>query len=234
MHGSAQVGSGNMSSIEWTGRLTASWCLAGGVAGGLLVPLLYAAGRLHPVGLPAVAAVLAVCGAVLGATHGVILGVLSRPTGEAPARWWPGVVFAVIYTAGAFAMAMLLSVWIATSTVVAATSNPLAAAGLAGAVLVATGSLAWASVLGWRAFEVAYARWPQRRLGTGLITGSFMVLLLGGLAMRPALPGRPSDLSLVGAVLLAALATLWVAAPAVVLGLRRRARRPPANARVAR
>lgn len=209
--------------IGWTGRLTASWSLAGGVAAGLLVTLLFSTGRLHPMGVPAIAAALALLGSTLGATHGAILGALSRPRHERQADIWTSRLLAFVCTAGAFALAILLGLWLATSAIVAATGNRAAGAGLILATVVSLGILLWASTLGWRAFEIAFARWPERRLGALLVSGTFLLLLIVFLAIRPALPGRQAELSTFGSVLLAVLATLWVTAPAVVvmLGWRR-------------
>jgi hypothetical protein len=88
------------------------------------------------------------------------------------------------------------------------------AAWVAGAVLVTA-----AMVQGWKGVRNAYARWPERRLGTLLVAASFAALLMTFVADRPMLWGVQLRVTEVGAVLLALFATVWLAGPMVTMAL---------------
>jgi len=85
---------------------------------------------------------------------------------------------------------------------------------LGGAVILTV-----AGVQGFRALQSAYARWPEWRLGTALVAASFAALLIVFLADRPELWGLRMRVTPVGAVLMAAVATTWIAGPVITVGL---------------
>jgi hypothetical protein len=85
---------------------------------------------------------------------------------------------------------------------------------LIGAVIVAIA--VWHA---WLALRNAYERWPDRKLGTALVAATFAALLVTFLARSPVLWGTPLVLNDIGAVLLAAFATIWVAGPMISIGL---------------
>ena len=66
----------------------------------------------------------------------------------------------------------------------------------------------------------AYARWPERRAGTLLVTASFAALLLTFLADRPEMWGIRLRVTETGALLLSAFLAIWVVGPMVTLSLR--------------
>jgi hypothetical protein len=196
--------------------LTTSWTLAGALAGGAFVVLLLLTGRLHPGGLEITTLLLVSLGAWLGMLHGFMLSVLARPGHEPKPDLWQWTL-AGFGAAAAWTVGMTGSLWLSMSAVVALAGRPLGWLGLGAGVAATALILGVASVLGWRALSTAYARWPDHGLGSWLVAGTFLVLTASLLAVRPALPGTQVQLTLAGTVVAAALATLWVALPAIAL-----------------
>jgi hypothetical protein len=202
------------------GRVVVSWTVAGGLlAGGFLVGGMTLGGRLSGNALLMTAGVLYVLGAALGFAHGAVLGYLGRPA-EMTARQALGRLgMATLYTIPAVTVGFLAAGWIAMSAVAVYLGRtlPLIGVGLgwvAGAVLVVV-----AAKYGTQALHNAYARWPDRRLGTVLVAGTFAALLVLFLADRPELWGTRLRVTEIGAVLLAAVSALWIAGPVVTAGL---------------
>jgi hypothetical protein len=202
------------------GRVIVTWTVAGGLlAGGFLVAGMTLAGRLSGNALLMTAAVLYVAGAVLGFAHGAALGFFGRPT-DMPAREALGRVgLAALYAIPAVAVGFLAAGWIAMTTLALYLGRTLPLVGVgagwvAGAVLVLT-----AAAYGVKALRNAYGRWADRRLGTVLVAATFGALLVLFLADRPELWGTRLRVTEVGAVLLAAMGTFWVAGPLVTLAL---------------
>jgi hypothetical protein len=223
---SAHHGSDTRSGFPWPGRTAvtaASWSLAGGLAGGLLVAAFVSAGRLHPDVL--VAAVVALLFGSFGAVHGAVLAHLGRPaedrigTSWHSRRRWSRRALAVLATILSVGVAAMASVGLVMNAALARAGSRLGAALVIAGVVVCAGVILWATVLGWRALERAYARWPDHRLGTWLGVGVFAVLAATFVLLQPALPGMGFSVSPAGGLLLAALATVWVALPAIVIAL---------------
>jgi hypothetical protein len=204
--------------LTWAATVAAVWAAAGGTAGGALVALLLIAGRMHPSGSVTAALVLSVIGGCLGLVHGAVLGRLSSGHGPAPdyATRFLGVAVAATALLGAAA----LSVWLATSAVLARSGRlwgwvALLAGGAAAIALAIV-----ATRLGWTALERAWSEWRERRLGILLVAGTFAVLTMVFLVIKPALPGAPGGLTTLGWLIVVAFATLWIATPLVVVALR--------------
>jgi hypothetical protein len=203
-----------------TSVLATSWSLAGGVAGGLVMTIPLLTGHLQPhPSLLVPAAMLVVLGSVLGVIHGAILGYLAQPTADSGRIRWGDAAFAFAITAVAFALSMLVSMWLVLGALLARDGRLLGWVALAAAGGAAVASLAWATVLGWRSLEHAYTQWPDHRLGSGLVFGAFVLLAASLLMLRPAIPRSGVQLSAVAAIVVAAVATVWVAAPAIILTL---------------
>lgn len=203
------------------GRLILSWGVAGGVvAGGVLVGGLVVAGLVSPGFQLLVAPVLFLVGAVLGLVHGGVLAVVGRPPGLGRGRAIgrsltaalvsiPLILPAYIVTAGVSLTAALVTEWHAGLFVLVA---------LAWSVALAL--CAWAAREGWAALRRAYARWPESR------AGSVMVTLLGvaatGFFLKypPELLGTDLRVNGIGAVVLAVALTVWIGVPLVVTALR--------------
>ncbi|HEX9887023.1 MAG TPA: hypothetical protein VGA70_11075 [Longimicrobiales bacterium] len=203
------------------GRVAVTWAMAGGIlSGGFLVALMTLAGRLSGHGLFFTSSGLFVVGAVLGLLHGGFLGFLGRAPDVDRGDALGGLGRALLYAIPAVAVSWLATVWIA-MTILAlylGHSAPLAGVGLAWAVgLIVVGT---AGVFGLEALRNAYARWPERRIGTVLVATSFAALMVLFLADRPEMWGLRMRVTETGAVLLALALTFWVAGPAVTLALR--------------
>jgi hypothetical protein len=213
--------------LGWTGRVVAAWAVAGAVAGGLLVTGLLLAGRVRPESILILTAILAAGGGALGLLHGTILGYLGRPA-EPEARTTLGdIALASLLGIGAYALGVALALWLTLVAVMARAGSPVAWAILALATAGCLALLVWASFLGWHVMENAYARWPEHRLGSWLVGGTFVTIAALFLALRPAVPVLQVRLSAGAFLVVAALATLWIAAPVVFVALRlahRRAR----------
>jgi hypothetical protein len=206
--------------LGWTATLAASWTLAGGVAGGVLITVLLLAGRLHPDGVLIFAGALAALGGIFGIVHGAVLGWLGRPPNEVGRLHWQERLLACGAAVAAFTVAVLLSVWFAMSAVVARNGSASGWFALAAASFVALGIFWSATMLGWHALENAYRRWPDNRLGSLLVVGAFVVLVAAFVGLRPAIPGTGLQLSMSASIALAALASLWIATPAIIVALR--------------
>lgn len=202
------------------GRVIVSWTVAGGLlAGGYLVAAMTLSGRLSGNALLMTAGALYVLGAALGFAHGVVLGFLGRPADVTPKQALGRIGMAALYAIPAVTVGFLAAGWIAMSAVAAYLGRvlPLVGAGLgwvAGGVVVAM-----AVFHGFRALRNAYTRWPDRRLGTVLVAGTFAALLVLFMADRPELWGTRLRVTETGAVLLAAVGAFWIAGPVVTAGL---------------
>jgi hypothetical protein len=213
--------------LSWQSQVAALWAAAGGTAAGGLVAVLLLLGRIHPDGSLAIAMLLASAGAVLGLIHGVVLGYVGRHVAvEQPLRPRDH-VFGVLAAGGAIAAAVLLAQWLVLSAVLLRAGSPWGWLALGVGATAAAVIGVWATILGWRSLERAYLDWADHRLGAGLLAGSFAVLWIVFLVLRPAIPGTRLQLPAAGWLIVSVLATIWVATPAVVLALRagRRTRR---------
>jgi hypothetical protein len=225
MQNEAALGAAIERDVGLTGRVAVSWTVAGGVAvGGFLVAGMTLAGKLSGSGLMLAAASLYVIGGLLGFAHGAVLGFLGRPA-DVTAREAVGRLgMAALYAIPALIVGFLAAGWIAMTSVAVYIGRPLPLVGagigwLVGAVLVL-----YAAVAGFEALQNAYARWPERRLGTSLVAATYAALLVLFLADRPELFGLRMRVTEVGAFLLAAVGAFWIAGPAVTLALALRRR----------
>jgi hypothetical protein len=197
--------------------MVTGWSLAGGLAGGLLIVGFILAGRLHPDLL--VAVTMATLGSIFGGLHGAILGVLARPARvERGRRWWEWTITGLGFAA-AFLIAIAATLWLSLIAVEARVGTPLSWVILTASVAGCLGVFIWATVLGWRSLERAYARWPDHALGSWLVLGVFILLTGVLLLLRPALPGTGLQLSVFATTAVAAIATLWIALPAIIITL---------------
>jgi hypothetical protein len=206
--------------VGLTGRVIVTWTVAGGLlVGGFLVAAMTLAGRLSGNALLMTSGALYVVGAALGFAHGAVLGFLGRPAQVTARQALGRIGLAALYAIPAATVGFLVAGWIAMTMIALYLGRtlPLIGAGvgwLIGAVLVLA-----AVASGVQALRNAYARWPDRQLGTALVAASFGALLMLFLADRPELWGTRLRVTETGAVLLAALGAVWVAGPLVTAGL---------------
>jgi hypothetical protein len=211
---------GALPHLGWAAQVAAAWAVAGGAAGGSLVAALLLAGRLHASDSVLIAMLLASAGSALGLVHGAVVGYLGRHAGPDAELHKPSRLFGVACAVTGVVASIALSGWLALSAVLVRAGSlwgwPALLAGGA-TVLVAA---AWATVLGWRSLDCAYHEWPRHTLGAALVGGSFLVICATLLLLRPALPGTRLQFSVAGFIMVSALATIWIAMPAIILALR--------------
>jgi hypothetical protein len=217
--------------LSWSAQVAAAWALAGGAAGGVLVAALVLAGRMHPDGSANVAMLLATVGGMLGVVHGAVLGYLGRHAGtEGGAEVQPRLrdrIFAATFAGSALVAAVAIAVWTVMSAVLARSGSTWGWLALAAGGALTLAIAAWATLLGWESLETAYEEWPEHRLGALLLGGTFALLSAVLLALRPAIPGTEVQLAPIGWIAVAALATIWIATPVIVLALRYGTHRAP-------
>jgi len=203
------------------GRTAVLWAMAGGVAlGGVLVAAMTLTGRLSGHALFMNATALFIVGAILGLGHGVVLGYFGRPAGTLPRDALRDLALSAVYAVPGLALAWLAAIWVAMTLVAGYTGNTGAIVGVTIGWVGAATILGLAAVHGVRAIENAYRRWPERRVGTLLVAATFTALMVTFLADRPELWGVRLRMTEVGAVLLAAGISIWVAGPLITLALR--------------
>ncbi len=204
--------------IGRTRLLVGSWTAAGGVAGGLFVTTLVLLGDMHPDDVMLLlTALLVAVGAGLGTVHGAVLAWLSHPPREAPRPG--GLLWDAGSAAAGFTAALVISLWITMSAALLSAGIALAWLGALTGIPVAVLLCLWAAVVGWDALRAAYGRWPEHRLGSVLLVSALAIVTATLLALRPTLHSMHVDISPPVAIMLACLATLWVAAPAIVVAL---------------
>lgn len=207
--------------IGLPGRVTVASTMAGGLLlGGILVAAMTVSGQMSGHGLFMTSSGLFVVGAILGLLHGAVLGFLGRPADQPAGEGIRAVARSTMYAVLGAAVAWLLTVWVALTSV-ALYMGRLGPQLLVGVAWVgAAAVVAWSLVSGFRALRNAYARWDDRVLGSALVTAAFASLLIIFLADRPELWLLQLRVTEVGAVLLAAFATIWIAGPIVTMGLK--------------
>jgi hypothetical protein len=200
------------------GRVVVSWTTAGGVAaGGLLLGLTALGSPEEAQELLPLAPVLFLLGAAAGLVHGGVLAYVGRPA-AVPGR----AALARIGISVPVAIIALLVAWVAAAWI-SLTSAVLTLHAWRTAVVTGLGWIAgtavccWAAVEGWHALERAFARWPESRPGTLLLSGALAILALALVVYRPPLGSSQLHLTGFGALLLAFVATLWIATPVVVV-----------------
>jgi hypothetical protein len=211
---------GEAGGIGLHGWATIAWTSAGGIAlGGMLIGLMTLSGRMSGFGLFMTSSGLFLAGALIGLVHALVLGYLGRPEHVSKRRALRDLGMGAVYSSVALPFAWVVAMWIALSMPAAYLGRVLALAGVAVGWLAGAALLAAAAVAGWRLLRNAYARWPERRLGTLLTAATFAALLVLFLAERPEIWGLSVRVTETGAVLLAAFATLWLVGPIITLAL---------------
>jgi hypothetical protein len=202
------------------GRVIVSWTLAGAlVVGGFLVAAMTLAGRMSGSGLMLTSAALYAIGAGLGLAHGIALAYFGRPAGTDIHAVWARIGMGVLYAVPALLVGFLVAGWIAMTSLALYLGTVLPIAGAAAGWLVGIAILMIAAAQGWQALLQAYARWPEKKLGTLLVAAVFAALLVVLLSARPEIWGLRIRVTPSIAVLLAFLGAFWVTGPAVTVAL---------------
>jgi hypothetical protein len=209
-----------MRGIGLPGKVAVSWAAAGGVlVGGFLVATMTLLGQLSGHALLLTSTGLFVVGAVLGYVHGAMLGWMGRPTELTRRQALGGLALSVAYAVPALLVSWLVAGWIGMTSVALYSGSIPALVGCGFAWLVGLGLVAMATERGVQALRSAYAGWSHAPAATLLVAAVFGGLLAVFLADRPMLWGVPLRVTPVGAVLLAAAATIWLAGPIVTIAL---------------
>ncbi|HUF50659.1 MAG TPA: hypothetical protein VMN60_07500 [Longimicrobiales bacterium] len=202
------------------GRVAVTWAVGGGLLlGGFLVAAMTLAGRLSGNALLLTAGALYVIGGLFGFVHGAALGFFGRPADVTAGEAMRRIGMAALYAMPALAVGFIAAGWIAMTMVALYLDRTLPMIGAGAGWVVGLAVLLAATVSGAQAMRNAYARWPDRRLGTVLVAATFAALLVLFLADRPELWGLRLRVTEVGAILLAAVGAFWVAGPVVTIGL---------------
>ena len=198
-----------------------AWAAAGGIGlGGLLVALMTLSGRLSGFGLFMTASGLFVVGALLGLVHAAVLGYLGRPAGTRPRDALGDLGRGAVYALVALPFAWIVTMWIALSMPAVYMDRTAALIGVGFGWVAGAAVVAAAAVAGWRMLRNAYGRWPEREAGTVLVGTTFAALLVLFLMDRPEIWGVHLRVTETGAVLLAAVLTVWLGGPAITVALR--------------
>lgn len=203
------------------GWITVTWTAAGAfLMGGFLVAAMTLMGRMSGSSLLLTASGLFLVGGLLGFVHGALLGFFGRPAGTTERQAVSGILLGAMYSLPVLTIGLVVSGWIS-MTVVSLYAGNVIALGLTAVAWLAGAAIVFgAGTNGVRGLQNAYARWPERRLGSLLVAASFAALLVTFVADRPVLWGIQLRVTEVGAVLLALFATIWLAGPIVTLALR--------------
>ena len=214
----AAAGSRDLDSLS--ARVIVSWTLAGGiVAGGFLLALATWGSPATASAVVPTAPILFAMGAAAGLVHGTLLAYLGRPD---PARGRTPKETALLAAGGLLLgapVALVTAGWISLLATTAALQRPFTRLMAWAAVGVGALFALWAVTEGLRALRNALARWPASRTGTVILTVILAVLVLVFHRLRPEIWFTDVRVTGAGAVALAFVATLWIAAPVVVLGL---------------
>ncbi len=199
-------------------RVVVSWTTTGGVAaGGLLIGLTALGNPEEAQALLPLAPVLFLLGAAAGLVHGGALAYVGRPLSCQGRAAVTSILFSLIVVFPALVVAWVAAAWISL------TSAVLSLGGASTILVTSLGWLAgvalccWAAVEGWYAIERAFTRWPESRPGALLISGALAILALTFVTHRPPIGHTELRLTGFGAVVLALVATIWIATPVVIV-----------------
>jgi len=209
--------------VGLTGRMTVlSTCFGGWLLGGLIPLLESRALEMSPHDLWWDGTIRFLWGAGLGFLHGWVLGILGRDEEFDALRALAIAGTSVLYTLPALAVAWPLAGWTSMLPSLLERGSMLHVLGIAVAV---SGSviLLWLWLrTGWSAFQRAYRRWPERRIGTALFFLTFLCFLAELTQGRVELWGWPWRVPDATAILFLFASFLWLVGPLLTLALRLR------------
>jgi len=206
--------------LERPGRVALAWAGASGMlAGGAWVAVLVRLGRASSSTSLIMTTAFFVLFGALGFVHGGVLGYLGRPAGCTRSCSVRSLFWAAVLGAPVLLLLWELSVWISITEAAVRLHRPGMMILLVSSWLVLLVVCATAVVQGALALRAAYAAWPDARLGTVLVAATFSFLLVNFLSEPPVLWGSNLRVTGVGALLLAAGVTGWIASPVIVLTL---------------
>ena len=204
------------------GRVALACALTGAVlAGGVLVAGASIAGRVSGSSLVPLAGLFLVAGGFVGFMHGAALGLVGRVSDLHWSDAFRSIGFGALLAVPSMALAGLTALWIALTPVAVTEGlrDPMWIF-VIGGWLAGTALFVWATAEVFAAAANALVHWPHRRLGTPLVAGTFLVLLVAFVLTQPEIWFTDIEVNTLGAVLLALGATVWIGLPLEVLVLR--------------
>ncbi len=211
--------------IGLAGRTALTSAVAGGiVVGGFAIAALAVAGRMRSSDLLGIGTILYLLGAALGLVHGAAAGWLGREPDVSGERARKQIAGALLYLPLPLAAGWAVSGWIATTAGAVLFGDPLLLVGTGFGLAAGVFAVGLAGRYALRSMRNAFGRWPERVAGSVVVTLAFVVLLAAFLGLPPAAFGGVVPTAF-GAVLAAGAITLWLVAPATLIGLRRRHQR---------
>ncbi len=200
-------------------RVVISWTMGGGVtAGGLLMA---AVTMQRPETAQAVlpaTAVLFALGAAAGLAHGSLLAYLGRPPAVERRSALDTILMALVSLVAGLPVAWVVAAWISlTSSILVGRAGPVWPAIVAwvGGLVIC----AWAVLEGSKALGNAFRRWPEGRTGAIVLSIALGVLVVVFHRFRPEIWFTHVRVTGAGAIALAFVATVWIAAPVVIVAL---------------
>lgn len=199
-------------------RVVLSWTAAGGItAGGVLIGVAALGAPEMARSLLPLAPVLFVIGAAGGLLHGCILAFLGRPPDAAPGNVLTALAIAAVLSVPALVVAWVAAAWISLTFAALAIRTPSTILLVSVGWLVGAAVCYWAAVEGVRAFRCAFSRWPESRPGTLLLAGAGAIFATVFVGYQPQIWWTDVRVTGIGAVILALVATVWIALPVIVL-----------------
>jgi len=199
-------------------RIVVSWTMTGGVAaGGLLIGMTALGSPEEARVLLPLSPVLFVLGAAAGLVHGSALAYVGRPLSTSGRTATASILLSFIVVIPALLAAWVAAAWISLTSAVLTLGRPTTTIVTSLGWLVGIAVCCWAAIEGWHGFERAFTRWPESRPGALLISGALAVLALTFVMHRPPIGHTELRLTGFGAVILAFVATIWIATPVVIV-----------------
>lgn len=215
-----RLAAGLSAAMEPPGRVALSWAAASGLlAGGAWVAVLASTGRTSASTSWFLSTLFFVVFGILGFVHGAVLGYLGRDREHSRWRVLRSVVWAAVLGAPVLALMYEIAVWISMTEVAVLAPRPALVIGVSVSWLVLLTVCTLAVWQGAVVLRCAYSHWPECRLGTLLLAATFAFLLLSFLSEPPVVWGSDLRVTGMGALLLAAGVTAWIASPVIVIAL---------------
>lgn len=201
-------------------RVTTSWGMAGGlVAGGILVAAVTLGGRISSSSIPVVSTVLFALGGAAGLVHGSLLGWLAHGQSHPPrevARWFGTAL--LLFIPGGVA-AWIASLWIGLTAASLQIERPMVIGGVVLGWAVGLAMTGWAIVEGVGSLRTIFRRRPRHRWAALAASGVFGLLVAAFHVLRPSIPFTDIRVAGFGGVLVALVASIWIALPVAVMAL---------------
>lgn len=203
-----------------SGRLALSWSIAGGLTMEVaLVAASFLSGSPDAPALPFTASLFFAMGAAGGFLHGALVGIAGRPPYVRLGVAWRAVAAGALWAIPFLLVGWVAALWISMTSVALALGRiGMIATAVAGWVACMV-ACSWALLEAKDGLTHAMRRWPERRPGGPLVVATFSALVVMFVWFRPEIWFTDLRVSVVGALILAVGATVWIVLPVTVLVL---------------